>query len=445
MMKKHIKIKYFIILLGICVLSLEVLPSIALAGSVGTNRAEFLLIGGGARPAGMGEAFTAVADDVNTISYNPAGLGTISDVQVSLMHNEWIYDLGYEYAGLACGLGEIGTAGLEVKYLHTPDIMGRGLNGKETHEFSVYSMAATMGYGRKVKEDLLLGANIKIIREKLEKEKATGLAVDIGSLYDMPVGDNRLRFGVVLQNFGPGMKFVEDREPLPLNLKAASSYRMLENSLILACDLNISEFNGTYVGFGSEYCLKNIAVARVGYKTDGSLERSARINLGLGFVWNDYKFDYTFVPFDDLGQTHRFSLAVKLGKIVDKKELSFIEAETGGTALLEDKKDTIEMLFEKIDSLQNSDKEQVIIKLSDRYIYLDDMKFSIENQRYAVYERVADVLLVMDEYKVELVGVAEYMKSYFLDKGISEERIIYNLMEPAAYPEKADTKYLLSR
>ncbi|MFN3414313.1 MAG: UPF0164 family protein, partial [Thermoanaerobaculum sp.] len=38
------------------------------------SRPSFALLGSGARPAGMGGAFTALADDAAAASYNPAGL-----------------------------------------------------------------------------------------------------------------------------------------------------------------------------------------------------------------------------------------------------------------------------------------------------------------------------------------------------------------------------------
>lgn len=54
------------LILVVCVL-LEALP----------GRAAFEDLGAGARAAGLGNAFVPVADDVYTIYYNPAGLGTL--------------------------------------------------------------------------------------------------------------------------------------------------------------------------------------------------------------------------------------------------------------------------------------------------------------------------------------------------------------------------------
>ena len=41
-----------------------------------SSAAQFLNLGFGARALGMGEAYTAVADDISCVYYNPAGLAT---------------------------------------------------------------------------------------------------------------------------------------------------------------------------------------------------------------------------------------------------------------------------------------------------------------------------------------------------------------------------------
>ena len=50
------------------------------AGTVG---AAFLKIEGGSRPVGMGGAFAGLANDVNTIFWNPAGLTAVQDQELT--------------------------------------------------------------------------------------------------------------------------------------------------------------------------------------------------------------------------------------------------------------------------------------------------------------------------------------------------------------------------
>lgn len=43
----------------------------------GTSSADFLKIAPGAKPSGMGETFTAIADDASAIYWNAAGLSSL--------------------------------------------------------------------------------------------------------------------------------------------------------------------------------------------------------------------------------------------------------------------------------------------------------------------------------------------------------------------------------
>ena len=53
----------------------------------GTAAAAFLKIDAGSRPMGMGGAFTGLADDINTLFWNPAGLASIQDQEFSALLN----------------------------------------------------------------------------------------------------------------------------------------------------------------------------------------------------------------------------------------------------------------------------------------------------------------------------------------------------------------------
>src|SRR5438045_4142227 len=67
------------------------------AKSAGSSGAAFLKIGAGARPAGLGQAYTAIADDANAIYWNTAGLSTIRKNEFVAMRAELFQDLRYHY------------------------------------------------------------------------------------------------------------------------------------------------------------------------------------------------------------------------------------------------------------------------------------------------------------------------------------------------------------
>src|SRR5438067_1224172 len=89
---------------GLALLLLTATARSANAKSSGTSSAQFLKLGAGARAAGMGDAFVAVADDVTAAYWNPAGLAQIRQTEVEAMQNTSLVDTQYQYLGAAVPL-----------------------------------------------------------------------------------------------------------------------------------------------------------------------------------------------------------------------------------------------------------------------------------------------------------------------------------------------------
>ena len=76
---------------------------------VGTTAANILQVGAGARAVSMGSAFVAVADDITSMYWNPAGIARLSRAEAVFSHTRWIADISYQYAGVAVPLSNFGT------------------------------------------------------------------------------------------------------------------------------------------------------------------------------------------------------------------------------------------------------------------------------------------------------------------------------------------------
>ncbi|HLA40008.1 MAG TPA: hypothetical protein VJ417_08425, partial [Candidatus Glassbacteria bacterium] len=74
------------------------------ASFVGVRAAEFLEIPVGARGIGMGSSYSAVADDISSIWWNPAGLGFLNKREVMVNVVDYTLDLTYSYAAAAAPL-----------------------------------------------------------------------------------------------------------------------------------------------------------------------------------------------------------------------------------------------------------------------------------------------------------------------------------------------------
>ncbi|MCB0296475.1 MAG: UPF0164 family protein, partial [Calditrichaeota bacterium] len=89
---------------------------------VGTTAAQFLKIGAGARPIGMGGAYTALANDILSIYWNPAGLSrVIGNGEAAFNHAEWLAETNYDFAAFSMNVGSLGSFGFQIISFGTPE------------------------------------------------------------------------------------------------------------------------------------------------------------------------------------------------------------------------------------------------------------------------------------------------------------------------------------
>lgn len=284
------------------------------AAGAGTSGAQFLQLGVGARPTAMGEAFVGVADDVHSINWNPAGLSQIDNRQATFMHNQYLVDTAYEYAAYAQPISldnpSLGVVGIGIAYLNYGEMAHLSASGEDLGTFTASDLGITLSYGAPLPVEMpgkiSAGANVKILSSKIEEESASGFALDLACLYKTPV--EGLDAGLSIQNIGTTYKFIEEADPLPLTIKLGAGYRLLEDSLLLAMDVNMPNDSEVNVGIGVEYKPINMLAVRVGYNSSSS--NVTDLSCGLGFIWEQYGIgiDYAWVPYGDLGQSHRISL-----------------------------------------------------------------------------------------------------------------------------------------
>jgi hypothetical protein len=301
------------------------------AFSAGTSGGEFLKIGVGERAIGMGGAFSSIADNVTAIYWNPAGLTQLKMREFSVMHLNYLVDIKSEYLSYAHPLGRYGTLGSQLALLISHHSR-RDDFGNEIGDFYNYEGVFSLAWGRAISKNLSLGLTLKTIYTQLDNDKTSNLAFDFGGLYKSPIEGINLSF--VLQNIATGLKFTQDEEPVSPDFKVGISYSAPSPSpspikgegtkgkgrgFILATDMNFYKIGKPNISLGSEYSfvppvLKNTKVsARLGYiqKPSSTLGGLTGLTAGFGLEHKNKNFDYAFVPFGDLGNTHRFSFSLK--------------------------------------------------------------------------------------------------------------------------------------
>ncbi len=138
------------------------------------------------------------------------------------------------------------------------------------------------------------------LQDIIKDDKKDTFLANIGFLY--PVTE-RLTLGVVAQNIGSRL----GNDPLPLTFKIGAASKL--KTLTLAVDIAKPQDNEIYYCLGAEWWLKNALALRIGCKTNQDVGQG--LTAGIGYKFGRIYLDYAYVPYGDLGDTHRISLGMK--------------------------------------------------------------------------------------------------------------------------------------
>ena len=309
-----------------------------------------LLIEPGAKQAGMGEAYSAIADDASAGYYNPAGLAyqDPNRKNFQFMHQNWLPsladDMYYEYLGYSQYAEGWGNFALNLVYFnmgeqawtseHSSDVIGT------FHSFDIY---LTGSYGATITDNFSLGLTLKGIYSKLSEKGqgaeegkgiGTSFAFDFGSMWRTPV--RGLTLSSVIHNLGPKIAYIDvtQADPLPLNWVFGAAYVPIDsdfNKLTFVLDIykplvrrSGSPVEALYKGWndeddefeqidfkmGGEYVYNNFMALRAGYSydKDGDLITPT---FGVGVIFDRINVDIAYYGAVDnpMQDSMRFSAA----------------------------------------------------------------------------------------------------------------------------------------
>lgn len=266
----------------------------------------FLDVGAGARPVGLGRAFTGVADDVDSLSWNPAGMATYRSCQVEFQQTPFVgggSSQFFAYSQPVYGWGGLGVGVVNLQSGSIPRLIDPG--NAEIGSFSNRQTGYLLGYGHHVSQNLGLGTTFKIAENVMDGHAERGFGADLGGLYRLT---ERARIGVALRNaWAPVYRFATETERFPTLLRAGGSYLFFDQRLLTAFDvektLGVSQNPRWHLGaegtvFGNVFLR-------------GGVDAS-QISTGVGLRWKTLQLDYA-ASFQTVGLSHTVSLRSYFG------------------------------------------------------------------------------------------------------------------------------------
>ncbi|OGR97714.1 MAG: hypothetical protein A2V88_03480 [Elusimicrobia bacterium RBG_16_66_12] len=285
-----------------------------ITGGPGTSGADFLTVGVGARALAMGGAFSAVdtGADANAVNWNPGALGFVEKPNATASYNSLFKDENQGYLGYAAPAGKSGgvwAGGLN--YLTVSKIERRASDTEDPDgTFGHQNYAASLSYAKALGDGLALGGTLKYVRVALDTLKENAMAMDAGLLARTPVSD--LTVGAAMRNLGTNI----GPDSMPLTFKGGAAYKMFTRKLVLGSDIDwLMTERRAYWSLGAEFWVSPNLAVRAGYQfghgSDQLKSKLVGLGAGLGLKFERLTMDYAFMPYGDLGNTHRMTVGVR--------------------------------------------------------------------------------------------------------------------------------------
>jgi len=271
--------------------------------------------GVGARPLGMGGAFTAVADNADAPYWNPAGLGWVGSNEITSMQTKLSTDADHYYVSyvhpawggtlgiswIQIGLGNLVTTSSEVD--GNNEVVDLGA-------FSYFSNAYLLSYGKKVNDNISLGLTGTYLSSDMytiTNGQASGYSITPGILMKKSVKDGEIRIGAKIEDLvNPQVWGTGTIENAPAKFHLGLAYAK-SNPGTFALDVvqTLKSGYSAAASVGYEYINQSLSM-RLGYADTG-------LTAGAGFETNVARVDYAYVNQTSLSRdnVHRISLSGK--------------------------------------------------------------------------------------------------------------------------------------
>jgi len=250
----------------------------AMFPKTGTASMQFLKLGMDARAVGMGEAYTAVTNDISSVYWNPAGLALTDDKQIFLSHTNWIAETYFESIA-ASMMTDYGYFALSSSFFYSGEMYE---TIEETFSytgrtFTFSDLALGLTYANALTDQFTFGVTGKYLREDLADESMNSYSFDIGTIYN--TNWHNITIGMALRNFGPDVSYDVEYEKLDAsNLQAHIDKSGTEAKIPMNFSLGVA---GEILKYDDSYLIGSIQL-------DNCVDREETWNLGAEYNLSNF-------------------------------------------------------------------------------------------------------------------------------------------------------------
>lgn len=259
----------------------------------------------GTRPLSMGGAFTAVADDANTISWNPAGLPGLRRTEFTTTYADlWAMGITNSYLGFVKPFSDRVALGFDWSNI-----------GYDDKELLYSENKMNLAVGIQLHRKFSFGLTLKYLMRDMQLDgtsygKSSGIGYDAGLLIQ-PL--KKLKMGLGLYDLGGTQVAYKDKSTetiLGQAFKLGISY-MPVDGLTLAADY------GDRLHLGAEYIFASRISFRAGMQQDMYGDEKILVpSAGLSIKFKSIIVEYGYESHPYLNPNQRISLALQFSPAV---------------------------------------------------------------------------------------------------------------------------------
>ncbi len=264
--------------------------------------AEFLLLPIGARAVGMGGAVTGLRGTGDLVMWNPAGVAGLDKTRLLFNHSEGAFDTRSEVLAVLWPTGSVGTLAATYYLVDYGELASTNVEGAVQGTINFRNQEFLLSYATRIVGTLEAGVNYKIIQLIFRCDGVcaehgsftrTTHAVDLGLLYDRPVG-LPVTVGGAIRHLGFALQGANEDDPLPTRVRLGLAYQPLssftgDSTFALAVAVDVEDewrdlgrpdlMVGSELGFAQQFFLRG------GYSFLGSGLGGPALGLGVTYDW----------------------------------------------------------------------------------------------------------------------------------------------------------------